>query len=240
MNRYLGVLVGIVIGALAAMAWVVTAQEEESTTQAAGEGRWDELEKVKGQWRETWVLPGADFTRFNKVYLWEPEFQYRDVGPARRTRSTMLHSHKREFGILEEDKVKFEDAIQTAFMKEMGKGKRFTLVDSTNDIDTATLILRGAFLDIVSRVPPEFVGRGDVYLSSVGEATFAMELMDAGTGVPLAVVAERRAIQPPGGNLNDFSMPANSVTVLADVRRWANSAASKLRRALDDAIAGKA
>ena len=37
-----------------------------------------------------------------------------------------------------------------------------------------TLILRGGLLDIISRVPPEFVGRSEVYLASIGEATFVV------------------------------------------------------------------
>ena len=65
-----------------------------------------------------------------------------------------------------------------------------------------------------------------------------MELLDSDTGVVLALVAERRAIQPPGGQISSFSIPTNRATVIADVRRFSTQAAAKLRKALDEAIAG--
>ena len=52
-------------------------------------------------------------------------------------------------------------------------------------------------------------------------------------------VAERRAIQRPGGQIDMMSMPTNSVTVWADVRRWASNSARRLRAELDDALAGE-
>ena len=39
-----------------------------------------QLEKVKAAFKETWVHPDADFTQYDKVYLWEGQFEYRDVG----------------------------------------------------------------------------------------------------------------------------------------------------------------
>ncbi len=66
-----------------------------------------------------------------------------------------------------------------------------------------------------------------------------MELLDAETGDMLAVVAERRKIQPLGGRIDEFSMPTNNVTVISEVQRWAQRAGSKLGSELDKAIAAK-
>ena len=66
-----------------------------------------------------------------------------------------------------------------------------------------------------------------------------LELLDSETGETIALVAERRHIQPVGGNISEFSMPTSSVSVIADVRRWSTGAASKLRRELDKAIASR-
>jgi hypothetical protein len=180
-------------------------------------------------------MPGVNFGDFNKVFLWEAQFEYRDVGPARRTRSTMLHTHKREFGISEEDRRKFEEIVGEAFDKEISKAKQFTLVENIDDIDTATLILRGALIDIISQVPPEMVGRSDVYLSSVGAATFVMEFIDAKTGGVVALVAERRAIETLNARTGAM-VPANSASVMGDLRRWSGDLARRLRTRLDEAI----
>jgi hypothetical protein len=210
----------------------VYAQDE---AEPAVSDRHAELEKVKAAFKETWVHPDADFKQYGKVYLWEGQFEYRDVGPARRNRSTMMSTRKREYGISDADRQKFEDAVADAFVSEIQKGKRFTIVD---EVGPDTIIMRGGALDIISRVPPEMVGPGEIYLASIGEATFIMELIDAETGDVLAVVSERRTLGQSGG-IDSFSMPTSSVSVIADVKRWARSAAAKLRSELDKAIAGK-
>ena len=207
------------------------AQEEQS--QASD--RYSELVKVDGAFRETFVMPGINFGDFNKVYFWEAQFEYRDVGPARKTRSTMLSTHKREFGISEEDRARFEEIVGEAFEKEISKAKQFTIIDNIDDIDSATLILRGALIDIISNVPPETVGRSDVYLSSVGAATFVMEFIDARTGGVVALVAERRAMETLNAR-GGISVPANSASVMGDIRRWSGDLARRLRTRLDKAI----
>jgi hypothetical protein len=205
-------------------------------TEAAISGE-DELVEGKSRFKETWVHPEADFTQYDKLYLWGGVFEFRDVGPAKRSRSRMTMSHEREFGIDEKDREKFKSTVGEAFEEEMGRSKSFQIVD---DIAPDTLIIRGAVLDIISNVPPPMTGRSDVYLATVGEATLVIELIDAETGVIQARVSERRKIQPPGGGrIDQFSMPTNSVTVWADVKRWARSSASKLRKELEKAQKGR-
>ena len=212
---------------------VVLAQQEAALTPEAEE-RWGHLEKGKSGFRETWVSPTADWSKYDKLYLWEAEFQYRDVGPARRTRSTMMNTRQREFGIRDEDRQKFEEVVSEAFVKEIQKAKNFKIADQ---IGPGTLIMRGAVLDIISRVPPEFIGRNEIYIATIGEATLVLELIDAEDGEVVAIVAERRAIQQRSGSIDQFSMPTNSVTIIAECRRWSARAATKLRTGLDKAIA---
>jgi hypothetical protein len=218
---------------------LATGAEEQAEQQSEGQSeaseRYSELVKEKGEFAETWVLPGVDASKYNQVFFWEGQFEYRDVGPARKTRSSMLSSHKREFGISEEDRRKFEEIVGEAFRKEILKAKEFKIIENTDEIDANTLIGRGALLDIISRVPPETVGRSDVYLSSVGEATFVLELMDAGTGSVVALVAERRSIETLNARMG-AAVPANSASVMSDIRRWSGSLARRMRNALDKAI----
>lgn len=209
---------------------VASAQEEDETDSA---DRYSHLEKGKSGFRETWVAPDADFSKYDKLYLWEAEFQFRDVGPARRTRSTMMNTRQREFGISDADREAFEEIVSDAFVKEIQKAKNFKLAD---ELGPKTLIMRGAVLDIISRVPPEFAGRSEVYMSNFGEATLVLELLDGQTGAVLAVVAERRAFQRPGNTI-DVAIPTNNATIISDIKRWSRAAASRLRKALDKAIA---
>ena len=118
-------------------------------------------------------------------------------------------------------------------MKEVVKGKKFKVVDT---IDANTMIMRGAVVDIISRVPPEFVGRSEIYLASVGEVTLVLEFIDGKSGEVLARIAERGRIGSSGGQIDMFAMPTSSVTIMADVRRWASSAARRLRGELDSVM----
>ena len=219
---------------LAACLSVGAAFAEESDQQTAEE-RWGHLEKGKSGFRETWVNPDTDFSKFKNLYLWKAEFQYRDVGPATRTRSTMMNTRQREFGISEEGRKRFEETVAEVFVAEINKGERFTVVD---EIGPNTLIMRGAVLDIISKVPPQTVGRSDIYLASIGEATLVLELIDAEGGEVVAVVAGRQAIKSGTGTIDTFSMPTTRATVLAEVKRWARRAATKLRKELDKAMGG--
>ena len=190
--------------------------QSEAPSDEVIEERYGHLEKGKSGFRETWVNPDTDWTQFDKLYLWNAEFQYRDVGPARRTRGTMLNTRQREFGISDEDRIKFEEVVSEVFVAELQKAKKFTVVD---ELGPNTLIMRGAVLDIVSKVPPESVGMVDVYLASMGEATLVLELIDASDGELAAIVAERRAFEPAGRMIDSTTPRVSPATVLAEVRR---------------------
>lgn len=193
------------------------------------------LEKVKrAKFRETYVNTAVDFSHYNKLYLGDAYFDYRDVGPAQRTRTNAIStSSKRVFGIAEEDRVKFQEIVGEAFTKQLGKGKNYTIVDS---VDEKTMIMRGAVVDIISKVPPEFAGRSEVYLATVGEATLVLEFVDGKTGEVLAKISERGRIGSPNQRIDRFSMPVNRATVTGDIRRWANSTAIRLRKELDSTL----
>jgi hypothetical protein len=196
-----------------------------------------ELIKAKSGFRETWVNPDVDFSKYNKILPGKGEFEFRDVGPAKNYSSSMRStSSKSGFGIRDADKLKFEEVVGEAFIKELSRSKKYDVVSAAGP---GTILLEGAVLDIVSHVPPEPVGRSNVYLTSVATVTLVLELLDSETGQVLAYVEERRKIQPPGsGQIDMFSQPTNSVSVWSDIRRWASSSASRLRKGLEKAQKG--
>jgi hypothetical protein len=212
------------------------AQEDPPVAEVSGG---DELVKEKGRFRETWVHPDADLTRYSKLYLWNAAFRFRDVGKTRSagTTSSILRGTVGEYPVARESRQRFVQVVVNAFVKELNRSKTFQVVE---EVGPDTLILRGAVLDIVSNVPPR-TRRVDVYLSAVGEGTIVVELIDAETGVIQARVGERRRIQPPGARrpADLFARPANSAAVWTDVERWARAVASDLRRGLEKAQKSK-
>ncbi len=89
------------------------------------------------------------------------------------------------------------------------------------------LILRGALLDIVSFIPPEMKGRGEIYLTSVGQATLVVEGVDSMSGEVVFRAVERRSADAAR------AIRATTVTTWSEVRRWARRQATILREGLE-------
>ena len=209
---------------------VVHGQEESAVPKITGG---DELVKEKGRFAGTWIRPDSDITQNSKLYLWTPVFQFREGGKEK-AGTTMATSRgdQGHYAVTDESRAKFEEIVSDTFVEVLGRSKIFEVVD---EVGPDTLIVRVAMLDIVSDVPPSRPGAQDTYLSAVGEATFVFELIDSETGVIQARAGERRRIQP-GSRMNTVSTrPANSSTVWAEVKMWADQLAEEFRRALEKA-----
>jgi len=207
-------------------------QAQEATPGPAITGA-DELVQRKGALASTWVRPDADMSRYSKLFLWQPEFQFREGGEASAgTTSELLRGDGGPYAIREEDRERFKQLVSDQFVAELARGKLFEVVDR---VGPETLIVRAGFLDIISDVPPNVERYGNIHLASVGEATIVFELIDASTGVIQARAAERQQIQPEWRTRGVNPAPANSATVWSDVERWAREQAQDLRQALEKA-----
>lgn len=217
--------------AACALVFVAGTTQVLATSDAQPETTVEELVKVKrGSFKDTWIHPDVDFSSYNKIVLTDGKFEFRDVGPAQRSRTTMLRSNQRQFGISEADRARFADVVSESFVKQLARSKRFEITEQPGP---NTLILRTQVVDVVSSVPPTLMGSGNVYGNTVGEATLMLELIDAETGQTVAFATERRRIERMGGNSIDTMFELNSVTAWAEVGRWASRAGSKLVKELD-------
>lgn len=209
----------------------VQAREDTAPISADSPG----LERVEGaRFRETYADAGVDFSRYKTLYPGDMYFEYRDVGPAGQIDSSDLSNPGNSlFGISESDRVKFEEIVTEAFLKELGKDKNFTLVDH---VDENTLVMRAGVVDVISRKPPESVGITEVYLATLGEATLVMEFLDGTSGEVIAKISERGRMGSLTEQIDAFTLPANRATVWYQVRRWATYAARRLHDELDSAI----
>lgn len=172
-----------------------------------------------------WIDPEVDLKSYDKIILGPAEFEFRAV-KNRSARSVMSRSNEREFWIDDKNRQKLVDTVTAVFNEELARSKHFTITDTPGP---DVLILTGGMLDIVSRVPPELVGRGEIYLESVGEGTLLLELADSLSGETIYRAVDRRRMERPGREL----MEANRVTTWAEVRRWARHWATRLVEGLD-------
>ena len=197
-------------------------------------GSEDLVKQKSSQFQELWVNPDADISKYSNLYLWNSIFQFRDVSDknVNQTTTAMLRNNQDHFAVPEDDQEKFKQLVVDVVVKEIARSKQFDVVET---VGPGTLLIRAAVFDIVSNVPPNVGRRANVHLSSMGEATFVFELIDAETGVIQVRTADRRYIQPPSAMNTVNAAPTNSATVWNYVELWAQDQAMTLRRELDKA-----
>jgi len=173
-----------------------------------------------------WKLADVDLSGYTKVKLLGAGIEFRLVsGPTSGSTTSARRSGRSEFPLDESQQERLRQTITEAFTAEMSNSERFELVEEPGP---DVLLVRGALLDVVSRVPPTPVGRSQIFLASVGEATLVLELRDSVTFAILARAVDRRAASRPG-----TAVEANSVSTWAEVRRLANRWARQLRVGLE-------
>ena len=189
------------------------------------ETTFDGLARIeKGAFKLSYADPDIDFSSYTKYIPGPATFEFRAVKKS--SSATARRNNSNEYYISDRNRQKLEDVVTGIFADELSKSEVFT---ETTNPGPDTLIIRGALHDIVSRVPPELVGRGEIYLASIGEATLIIEALDSLSGEVIYRGIERRAVQR-GGNRMMLSSPA---TNWGEVRRWARHWASRLREAMD-------
>ena len=213
-----------------AMAALVAACASEPTIQQGpdAEVTVDGLYRVDhAAFEHAYIDPDADWARYDQVLPGDAEFKFRAVKKTSESVRARSTAGVNEYYIDEDDRARLRDEVSAVFSEEVAKSERFSATDSAGP---NVLVIRGGLVDIVSFVPPEYVGRGETFLSSVGEATLVIEVVDSMSGEVLFRAADRRAAERAGGTQPIRSSPA---TNWSEVRRLARSWGSTLREGLD-------
>ncbi len=173
--------------------------------------------------RQAWADPDIDFSRYNKILPGDAFFEYRAV--KKTSTAASRRSSNNEFYIDDAAREKLKNLTSEIFNEELAKSTRFTVTDARGP---DVLIIRGGLHDIVSNVPPDIIGRGDIYLSSVGDITLVLEAVDSQSGEVIYRAVERRALERPG-----TALPSSRAITTAEVRRVLRRWATTLRDGLD-------
>lgn len=223
-NSYSSILRASVLG-LAAIAMVGCASEPTLDTSPEAELSFDGLAPVKGgRMDAAWAKPGFDIEPYSKVMLRGVGVEYRPGGETGRTYYSKAQGG--HFEVTAEQKERFETIMGEAFREELAKGTNYEIVDEPGP---DVLLVVGGLLDVVSFVPPEPVGSGNIYLSRVGEATLVLEIRDSTTNSMIIRAIDRRAAEDTTGGFSQ----SNRVTNTAEFRRVAIAWARTLREGLD-------
>ena len=207
-----------ILGAIASLALAACATSGPPTIDTSGEQTYDGLYPVRNSAADdAWAREGLDLSGYTKVRLESMGIEYRPGGESS-TMWAVRRSSTGPYEITPEGKASFEALVREVVLEELAKGQRYTIV---NEDGPDVLLVRGGLLDVVSFVPPDTVGRTDVYLRSVGEATLVLELRDSVTNAILARAVDRRAAERPGGDLQWSNTVSNAAEVRRLARRWA-------------------
>lgn len=210
---------------IAAMA-VACTQTPSIDTGPGAELTFDGLAPISNaRFTNAWIDPDVDLTGYDKIMAGGAEFEFRAVKKSSSS-TTMRRGGETEFWISDKNRQKLIDTVSEVFVEELQKSKHFEIVDEAGP---DVLIIVGVLHDIVSRVPPDMIGRGDIYLSSVGEATLIIELRDSLSGETIYRAVDRRAAERAGGSV----VRSSSVTTWSEVRRMARRWATRLTEGLD-------
>lgn len=213
--------------AVAAAVIIAGCATQEPTVQTGpnAETTFDGLVRIdNARFAAAWIDPEIDIRQYNKIIPGAAEFEFRAAQKV--SASTARNTNKREFWISDANKQRLTELVSDVFTEELQRSEHFTLVEEPGP---DTLIIHGALHDIVSKVPPQDVGRSEVWLRSLGEATLIIELRDSLSNEVIYRAVERRAIENAGQQMTR----ANTATSWAEVRRWARRWAVRLREGLD-------
>jgi hypothetical protein len=174
-----------------------------------------------------WMKPDIDLGAYTGLMLAGAGIALKPVDDAGQ-RWWPGKSSQSDFPISDEGQKRLQQEMRTAFVEELSKLERYELVDQPG---AGVLLLVGGLIDVVSNVPPvdQCVGRCEVYLTEIGEATLVLELRDSVTQEVLVRAVDRRLAESPG-----WAIEADSVTVWSEVRQLARSWARLMRERLEE------
>ena len=208
-----------ILALLAILTTACTTAPPSIDTSEGAEATFDGLYPVLNARADAaWAAPGMDLSGYTKIMLRGEEIEYRPGGETGRT--MMARSRGGPYEVTEAQRERLQAIVRDAFLEELGKSTRFTLVDEPGP---DVLLISGTLLDVVSYVPPESTGRTEVFLSTVGEATLVLEVRDSITHAIFARAVDRGAAESMGRDLQRSTRALNAAEVRRLVERWARS-----------------
>jgi len=219
--RRLLILVGLASAACAPSA-------PEGIYYASGKGSVtpDGLHRVDWEpFQATYVRPGADLQRYNKVLVQEVTVSYKTPpGPSSLNRDAIDPNYALPASAIASLKRQFHED----FVKALGESQDFAVVETPGP---DVLLISGHIVNLQIQVPPEqdqAVDETDI-TNSAGQMTLVLDARDSMSGEPLVRVGQVRAIQMAGGGWYASDPVSNSEAVRQTLQTWA----SELRRELD-------
>jgi hypothetical protein len=167
--------------------------------------------------RTTYVKPGADLQRYNKVLVQEVTVSYKT--PPRPSGSGM-YAINPNYALPDSAIKSLKRYFHDAFVKELGRSQKFSVAEAPGP---DVLLISGHIVNLQIKAPPErdqSVDETD-YTSSSGQMTLILDARDSKSGEPLVRVGQGRAIQNMDGGWHQNDPVSNSAAVREMFQSWA-------------------
>ncbi len=174
----------------------------------------------KSKLDRVWVKPEIDLGEYEAVMLDGVGITYRRVKNYNR-----LDRSASEFPLSDSQKSQLETAVKETFESEFNKFEHFVVADEPG---RGTLKITLTLIDVVSRIPPERAGRGDIYIRDLGEATLVLEVSDSVSDEILARVVDKQNVEPV------LVRASSPITNLQEVRRSVRRWGATIRKSMDE------
>lgn len=183
-----------------------------------------------------WARNDIDLSGVTKIHFHGLGVEFRNVSGPYSGRagasSQSARSNQTEFQLDEATRALFEEEISSAFREEIMASTVFEVVEEGGP---DVLDVHIGLLDVVSRVPPDTVGRSRVFIDRVGEATLVLEVRDSVSHTILARAVDRRAAE--SSTMMESSPPRNRAEVRRLGRRWGAMIRDGLEKMIQDGLA---
>lgn len=173
----------------------------------------------------TYVKPGVDLGRYDKVLVQEVTVSYKTPPPKGDFRQDSAEAN---YALPPSALASLRRYFHEAFVKELGKSKIFSIADAPGP---QVLLISGHIVNLQIQAQPWQDQDPDEidYRSSSGQMTLLLDARDSQSGEPLVRVGQARAIQMSDGGWYQSDPVTNSAAVRQILTTWA----SDLERELD-------
>ncbi|MDJ0907004.1 MAG: DUF3313 family protein [Woeseiaceae bacterium] len=182
-----------------------------------------------------WARKDIDLSGVTGVRFKSLGVEYRNVDGPYSGRAGVgtgrARSSQTEFQLDAATRALFEEEISGAFMEEI---RRSTVFEVTDESGPNVVDVHIGLLDVVSRVPPDTVGRSRIFIDRVGEATLVLEIRDSISNTVLVRAVNRRAAQ--NFTAQESTPPRNRAEVRRLGRRWGQILRDGLEKMIGDGM----
>lgn len=182
----------------------------------------DGLHRVDWEpFRITYVKPGADLQRYDKVLI-------EDVTVSYKTPPRPGHAADPSYALPDSAMKSLKRYFHEQFVQGLGASQNFTVANAAGP---SVLRIAGHIVNLQISAPPleDQLPNETVFTGSSGQMTLILDARDSQSGEPLVRVAAAKAIATADGGFYQSDPVSNSAAVRDMFRIWA----SDLRRELD-------